>query len=208
MGQDLEGHDVIARMKVAALLLAAGRGSRFGGDKLQAPLRGTPLVGHVAATVDSAIRAGTLARCVAVVATGDDGVRQLVADCGFEAVENGEAASGISSSIRVGLARLARDPSVGAALIVLGDQPLLRLEVVLALVDRWHQLGKSVRPRYGETPDQPGHPVLLDRSLWKLAETANGDRGLVGILPANSVEIVGVDGRNPDVDTREDLSSL
>src|SRR5689334_16705585 len=109
-------------MKIAALLLAAGRGSRFGGDKLQASLRGTPMLGYVAATIDTAIRAGTLARCVAVVAAGDGAVRQLIVDCGFEAVENDDPASGISGSIRHGLGAFAGDPAIGAALIVLGDQ--------------------------------------------------------------------------------------
>lgn len=195
-------------MKVAALLLAAGRGTRFGGDKLQASLRGTPLVGHVVATIDSAIRAGTLSHGVAVVAAGDDAIRQLVVNCGFEAASNDDPAGGISGSIRCGLEALLPDPSIGAALIVLGDQPLLRLEVVIALVDRWHQMGKSARPRYAETPEQPGHPVLLDRSLWNLAENLSGDRGLGGILPSQGVEIVEVDGRNPDVDTTEDLADL
>lgn len=197
-----------AASKVAALLLAAGRGTRFGGQKLEAPLRGTPLVGHVAATIDTAIRAGTLSHCLTVIAAGDDGVRQLVANCGFRLVENPTPASGMSTSVRLGLEHLATDPSIGAALIVLGDQPLLRLEVVLALTDRWHQTGRCARPRYSAHPDQPGHPVLLDRESWKLAERATGDTGLRGILPADEVEIVDVDGRNPDVDTRADLQSI
>lgn len=195
-------------MKIAALLLAAGQGSRFGGNKLQAPLRGRPMIGLVAATIDSAIRAGTLSHCVAVVAAGDDGLRQLVVDCGFEAVENDDSASGISSSIRRGLSALAKDTGIGATLIVLGDQPMLRLEVVIALADRWHQTGRSVRPRYADTPEEPGHPVLLDRSLWKLAEKLEGDSGFRELLPVGSVEIVDVDGRNPDIDTVEDLSSI
>lgn len=197
-----------AAVKVAAVLLAAGRGTRFGGAKLQAPLRGQPLVGHVAATVDMAIRAGTLARCLAVIAAGDDAVRQLVANCGFGSVENGDTGSGISSSVRLGLKTLSGDPEIGAALIVLGDQPLLRLEVIIGLVDSWHQTGRSARPRYSAYPDQPGHPVLLDRALWKLADTAMGDSGLRGILPADQVSVIDVSGGNPDIDTREDLDSL
>jgi CTP:molybdopterin cytidylyltransferase MocA len=114
----------------------------------------------------------------------------------------------MASSIRRGLEQLAADPAIGAALVVLGDQPLLRLEVVLALTDRWHQTGRSARPRYSAHPDQPGHPVLLDRELWKLAEGATGDAGLRGMLPSDEVEIVDVEGRNPDVDTREDLQSI
>jgi CTP:molybdopterin cytidylyltransferase MocA len=197
-----------AAVKVAALLLAAGRGTRFGGDKLQAPLRGRPLVGHVAATIDTAIRARTIAGCLTVTAAGDSALRQLVMECGFAGVENPDPAAGVSSSLSLGLKSLALDAGIGAALIVLGDQPLLRLEVILALVDRWHETGTSVRPRYAANPGQPGHPVLLDRSLWKLADGLSGDAGLRGILPTDQVEVVDVEGRNPDVDTREDLGSL
>jgi CTP:molybdopterin cytidylyltransferase MocA len=195
-------------MKVAALLLAAGRGSRFGGDKLRAPLRGTPIVERVAATIDGAIHAGALSGCVAVVASGDAALRQLVAGRGFAVVENDDDAAGISGSIRRGLSALAKDPSIGAALILLGDQPLVRLEVMIALVDCWRHLGRSARPRYADTPDQPGHPVLLDRSLWRLAETLRGDHGLGSALASQNIEIVEVDGRNPDVDTPSDLSAL
>lgn len=195
-------------VKVAALLLAAGRGTRFGGQKLEATLRGTPLFGHVAATVDTAIRAGTLSQCLTVVAAGDSGVRQLVVDCGFGLVENPAPRDGIASSLKLGLQCLAADPAIGAALILLGDQPLLRLEVIIALTDRWHQLGHSARPRYSAHPDQPGHPVLLDRSLWKLAESTSGDAGLREVLTADQVEIVDIEGRNPDVDTPQDLMSL
>ncbi|HWA15876.1 MAG TPA: nucleotidyltransferase family protein [Gemmatimonadales bacterium] len=195
-------------MKVAALLLAAGRGTRFGGPKLQASLRGTPMLGHVAATINSAILTGALDRCTAVTAAGDSAIRQLVVDRGFDAVENDNPAAGISGSIRCGLDALAPDAGIGAALIVLGDQPLLRLEVVTALVDRWRQTRKSTRPRYAASPEEPGHPVLLDRSLWRLAERLSGDAGLRGILPVDQIEVVDVEGRNPDVDTSEDLLSL
>lgn len=197
-----------AATKLAALLLAAGRGTRFGGQKLEAPLRGTPLIGHVAATIDTAIRAGTVSECLTVVAAGDVAVRQLVADCGFRWIENPAPLHGLSSSLRLGLHGLAADPTIGAVLIILGDQPLLRLEVVIALADRWNQTGHSARPRYSAHPDQPGHPVLLDREAWKLAEAASGDSGLRGVLQDDAVEIVDVEGRNPDVDTREDLQSL
>lgn len=197
-----------AAVKVAALLLAAGRGTRFGGDKLRAPLRGRPLVGHVAATIDTAIRAQTIAGCLTVTAAGDTALRQLVMECGFAGVENPDPAAGVSSSLSLGLKSLALDANVGAALIVLGDQPLLRLEVILALVDRWHETGISARPRYAEHPEQPGHPVLLDRSLWKLVDEARGDTGLKELLPAGAMTIVEVSGSNPDIDTRDDLDSL
>jgi molybdenum cofactor cytidylyltransferase len=38
---------------VALVLLAAGRGSRFGGGKLAAPLAGKPVIAHVAAATQT-----------------------------------------------------------------------------------------------------------------------------------------------------------
>jgi CTP:molybdopterin cytidylyltransferase MocA len=58
----------------------------------------------------------------------------------------------------------------------------------------------------------PGHPVLLDRSVWgAVAAAATGDRGAGAFLDARpDVVTVACDGlgRPADVDTREDLAAL
>lgn len=191
---------------VSALILAAGSSTRFGSQKLLAPYQRVPLAVHGARTVRAAVDSGLLAEAMAVVPTTRLLWRLYAAE-GIPQLQNSKASLGISTSVQLGLHRFLAGTS-GAALIVLADQPLLRLEVIEALVTRWRQTGISVRPRYAAAPDQPGHPVLLDRSLWKLADQLSGDTGLGEILRDQQIDILDVPGSNPDVDTALDLKSL
>ncbi len=194
-----------------AVLLAAGAGSRFGGAKLLAPFQGRPLVAHAAATLAEAMYAGTLAGGVAVVPPEATALAWPLDTAGLLLVENPAPGLGLASSLQLGLAALERmEPRVEAALIVLADQPLLRLETIARLVAAWRSRGLSVRPRYSAQPSAPGHPVLLDRSIWPLARTLAGDTGLGPLLAADPDLILTIDlpGANPDVDLPNDLDSL
>jgi CTP:molybdopterin cytidylyltransferase MocA len=194
-----------------AVVLAAGAGSRFGGDKLLAPFQGRPLIAHVAATIADAIIGGVLAGGVAVVPPRAARLVWSLETAGLTIVENPDASSGLASSLRRGLAALATvQPPAGAALIILGDQPLLRMGTITALMEEWRKTGRSVRPRYAMDRERPGHPVLLDRSAWLLADTLRGDTGLGPAFRDRPETVITVDvpGANPDVDTPGDLHSL
>jgi len=194
------------------LILAAGRGTRFGGGKLLAPLRGQPLVQHVIDAVVTARQDGVLAGAVAVVAATDGPLRDLFRQQGIEVTENDAPEAGLARSLQLGLATLARpgrEAPAGAAVVLLGDQPGVRPATIAALVEAW-RTGPSViiRPRYAARPGEPGHPVMLDRSAWTLAEELEGDTGLGVILRARPglVSVVDVPGSNPDIDTPADLT--
>ncbi len=198
---------------VYALVLAAGQGRRFGGNKLLAPLGGRPLVAHAAATVAEAIAAGLLAGGVAVLPVGATALAWPLDTAGLTLVENPDSTEGMSTSLRRGLTALARpglSPAPGAALVVLADQPHLRIEIIRALIEDWRRQRGSVRPRYRDDPDTPGHPVLLDRAVWSLADLFTGDAGLGPLLArrAEPVRLLDLPGGNPDVDTPDDLSRL
>jgi CTP:molybdopterin cytidylyltransferase MocA len=192
---------------VAGLILAAGLGRRFGGAKLVAPLRGRPLVSYALDVAGRARAAGLLSDLRIVIARGDHALAGLARDAGVVAVANPAPERGLSSSLRLGLAAL----DASAALVLLADQPLLRLDVVAVLVAAWHeQLGLLIRPRYARSPDEPGHPVLVDRSLWPLTAQLEGDAGVGRLLPdgAPGVALINIPGSNPDVDTPADLHLL
>jgi molybdenum cofactor cytidylyltransferase len=192
---------------VAGLILAAGLGRRFGGAKLVAPLRGRPLASYALDVAGRGRAAGLLSDLRIVVGPGDEALARLARDGGAELLVNPSPGSGLSSSLRLGLGAL----DAGAALVLLADQPLVRLDVVAVLVAAWHErLGLLIRPRYARSPDEPGHPVLLDRSLWPLADRLEGDVGIGRLLDpgAPGAAFIDVPGSNPDVDTPADLHLL
>ena len=198
---------------VAALVLAAGGGQRFGGPKLLAPFRGRPLAAHSLDAARRALETGTVERVVMVTAAGDAALADLARRAGATVCENAAPELGLASSLQRGLEALetAAAAATGAVLVMLADQPLVRLEVLDRLVAAWRaRQGTLFRPRYLDTPDQPGHPVLADRSLWPRAMTLSGDRGFASLLPPNTPSHLQVDaaGRNPDIDTPDDLTAL
>jgi molybdenum cofactor cytidylyltransferase len=194
-------------------VLAAGRAQRFGSGKLMASFRGQPLIAHVLAVVQAARGAGLIAEACAVVPGDDEPLRSLVRQGGLLPVPNDNPGLGISQSLRLGLAALTGRwrERLGGALVLLADQPLVRLETIGVLIQAWRNgQGRLLRPRYAAAPEVPGHPVLLDRSLWPLAERITGDRGLSAVLHADEPGVVLLDlpGKNPDIDTPADLHDL
>ncbi len=194
-------------MSVGAVVLAAGPGRRFGGGKLAAELQGEPILWHVCAAVVDAIGAGLLWHGWVVVAADDRAARLQVESAGLVPVVNPNPEAGIARSIRAGLDTAEAQPTLEAILLLLGDQPLVRVETMRRLIEAWRDgAGPVVRPRYGDEPDTPGHPVLLDRLVWPLCRQVTGDRGLAGILP--QAALIDVAGANPDIDTPADLHPL
>jgi nicotine blue oxidoreductase len=177
---------------------------------LLASFRGRPLAAHAFAAVAAARETGIIERATAVIAAGDERMGSLARDAGLDLVLNDAPAAGLARSLRLGLDFLAASEA-SAVLILLADQPLVRVEVLQSLVAAWH-VGKSavLRPCYEDDPNTPGHPVLLDRSAWWLRHRLTGDAGLGSLLALveTPAERVMVAGRNPDVDTPADLQAL
>jgi len=199
-------------MRPHALLLAAGSSTRFGSNKLLALWRGRPLLSHVIAGLTALRDRGVVSGVTAVVQDGDDRSADLLRQAGMQVVWNDHAARGMAGSLQLGLRALTvLSPEPDAALIFLADQPSGPIEAAEEVVRAWDLGGSAVvRPRYAGAPDQPGHPVLLDRDAWGLAERLSGDQGLGSALSRTPemVVYVDVDGANPDVDTPDDLVQL
>jgi CTP:molybdopterin cytidylyltransferase MocA/SAM-dependent methyltransferase len=191
-------------MSIAAVVLAAGAGSRFGGGKLLARLDGRPIVEHV---VDAARAAGLDPIVVVVPPTGElDGL-----DLGaVRRVINPTPQEGLSSSVRVGLRDLEGDPDIAAAVILPGDQPRVRPDVIRRLIEAGTALSAPllIAPLYDA--DAAPNPILARRAAWRLADELVGDRGFGPLLEARPdlVQRIPVDGANPDIDTRADLLEL
>jgi CTP:molybdopterin cytidylyltransferase MocA len=195
-------------VRVGAVVLAAGAGSRFGGGKLRADLDGRPVVRHV---LDAAVAAGLDPIIVVVPPDGAlDGIDLAPA----RPVTNPTPQEGLSSSVRLGLRELDADATAAdspeAAVILPGDQPRVRPAVIAALIEAAETSPATpfVVPRYAG--DASPNPVLARRSIWRLADELAGDHGFGPVLAAHPelVRHVPVDGANPDVDMPADLDRL
>lgn len=201
---------VAHREHVAGVLLAAGRGTRFGGDKLLAPLDGMPLVRHAATML---ARAG-VREIVIVVPAAHAAIEQALAGLAthgaplVHVVPNPHAAKGLGTSVAAGIAALG--PGVEAALVALGDQPRVPDTVPHALLAAWRGTGAPiVAPRYAG--GVRGNPVLFDADVFRELSRLDGDEGARSVIArsADRVRLVDFDFAMPvDVDTREDLAGL
>ena len=190
---------------VAAVVLAAGAGSRFGGGKLLAALEGKPVLQHV---LDRLAEVGVTD---VVVVLGDDAdAIEVAIDWRRERrVRNDDPGRGLSSSLRFGIEAL--DASVPGALIVLGDQPLVSVAAIRAVLDAAPDPSRPfVVPVY---PGDGGrNPVLVERAAFPLVDETTGDRGLGPLIETHPELVrevpVDVPSGNPDIDTRADLVSV
>ena len=187
---------------IAALLLAAGRGSRFGGEKLTALLGDRPLVRWSAEALQDAV-----ATTIVVTAPGAAGIRGALSGVDVRFVEHAGHDKGMGSSIRSGISAL--PPDVEAVIIALADQPLISRDVVVSLCERWRLTrAPAVAPQYR---DGRGHPVLFDRACFPALAALKGDRGARAVLDAlgTAALMLNVDTPMPlDVDTRDALRDV
>lgn len=190
---------------VAALVLAAGRSRRAGTDnKLLVELWGQALVTHA---VDAAL--GSRVGSVSVV-TGHDGARVRAALRGrpVEFVDNPDYASGLSSSLRAGIATLPADSN--GVLICLADMPLVRAAHLDSLIDAFiASHGQQVCAPYHR--GQRGNPLLWPRRCFAALGALTGDQGARGLLADESaISAVPMhdDAVLVDADTPSALSAL
>ena len=187
----------------AAVILAAGRGRRFGGGKLLAPIGGRPMLQHV---LDLAA-AVSLSPVVVVLGHASSALERALEWHREIRILNPHPEEGISCSLRVGLSALAGSDT-GRVLILLGDQPRLTREQVSTILAVARDPERPiVVPRFG---GRPGNPVLLERPSWPLAAALQGDRGMSQLFArrADLVRYIDLPGANPDIDTPADLAAI
>ena len=192
-------------MPIAAVILAAGGSRRLGRPKQLEPWGDTNLLGHVVA------RTSEFPVEEVWVVVGYESDRILAeTDLGTAGVvENPEWEEGIASSIRVGLDALTRLSRCDQALIVIGDQPAVPVEVVDALLASHAGSDKPVSvPKYRYTS---GNPVLVDRLLWPRLMSLEGDDGAGRLWQAHPEwvnEVWFSDLAPRDVDTETDVAEM
>ncbi|MBZ6077449.1 nucleotidyltransferase family protein [Microvirga puerhi] len=187
---------------VAAVLLAAGRGTRFGDEpKLLARIEGKALVRHVA----EAAVLSTADPVIVVTGHRAEEVETALHGLPVQIVENALFAEGLSTSLKAGFAALPR--AARAAIVLLGDMPFVKADLIDALTAAWRERGEpaALIPTWN---GQRGNPVVISRNLEGMIMKLSGDVGAGLILrgrsdvlewPTDDFAVV------QDIDTREEL---
>jgi molybdenum cofactor cytidylyltransferase len=185
---------------IGGLVLAAGRGSRFGSAKQLASLDGRPLLEHSI----QAMTASPVGRIVVVLGAGAEDVIDEVDFHGAEPIVCGRWSEGQSASLACGLAELS---ACGAVVVTLGDQPRMAPDAIRRVIAGRGNGAAAVRATYTGVP---GHPVLLERELFVRLRDVSGDRGARNLLRSVSLHEVPCEdlGGGEDVDTPSQLDTL
>ena len=191
-------------MTTAAVILAAGRGSRLETEHAK-PLveyRGRALV---AWALDAALASGCAPVRLVVGHEADAGA--ALAPEGVAVVRAPSWSDGISQSLRAALAALEPDAEVTAVCVGLADQPRVGAEAYRRLATAGAQGAEIAVAVYAGVRQ---NPVLLARSVWSDAGALTGDEGARQLMRTRAVVEVDCTGTGDpaDVDTLDDLRSL
>jgi len=184
---------------IGAVILAAGASRRYGSPKQLVIVDGLTLLEHAIA----AAAAVDLAPVVAVVPVWLSRPASL-ADERLRWIRNPFPERGMSLSLRLAFDALGDE--IGAALILLGDQPRVPEASIRAVIAaRGHRPVVAARASGILAP-----PVLLERSHFRLVEGLIGDIGLRKLLRDNPelVTAISVAAHPPDLDEPADLHRL
>jgi CTP:molybdopterin cytidylyltransferase MocA len=186
---------------VAGLILAAGGSRRFGEPKQLASLAGRPLLEHV---IRNAVTTPAVDRWIVVLGASAEQVTRGVDLHGVQPVSCEAWEKGQSESLRSGIDALREEE---AAVILLGDQPLVTAAAIERVVGARCREALAARATYGGAP---GHPVVVERPLFPRLARVVGDIGAREVLAAGSTREVPCDDvADPaDVDAPGDLRQI
>lgn len=157
-------------MRIAALILAAGRSTRMGANKLLEILHEKPLVRHVT----DAARASHASPLIIVTGHEREKLSASLLDIDATFIDNPLYAEGLSTSLRAGLAAVPKE--CAGVVILLGDMPLVSPEIINTLIAA-APTGTAKLALVPVFNGEWGNPVVLMRDAFADVSALTGDAG-------------------------------
>ena len=190
-------------MRLGIVLLAAGAGKRFGGNKLTALVHGKPMYLWAMENIE-----GMKSELPTVVVTGTPEIITAAEAKGMIAVFNGEPELGISASIRLGIeAVIQQAGEVDGILFMVCDQPWLEKTTLVRLMSEFD--GGILTLSCGK---RRGNPVIFSKEYLKELSELSGDVGGRQVMARHREDVrfleVNDDRELQDIDTREQMEII
>jgi molybdenum cofactor cytidylyltransferase len=195
-----KSREIPVQIPIGLIILAAGGSTRYQSAKGLIDWHGKAMIRHI---TDIAVNSH-LGPVTVVTGKYHQEITKSLLGSGATIIHNPNWKIGLSTSVHLGIQNLPNDCQ--AVIFLLGDQPFVTSDLLLALRNRYEESGVSiVAPTLNE---RPTNPVLFSkRHFAELLETA-GDTGGKTLLKKYSVEgIIWEDERlGIDIDTPEDYA--
>ena len=151
----------LPEVRIAAVVLAAGRSRRMGQPKLPLPWGDTTVIGQVVRTLAFA----GLDPIVVITGGAHQQVEAALKEYRVRTIYNPRYAEDqMTLSLQIGLSNLPAE--IDAALVALGDQPQIQLDIVKRVIQAYRESQSPlVFPSFQM---RRGHPWMIARPLWDL----------------------------------------
>jgi len=201
-----QGGGLYARLRIGAVLLAAGEGQRMGGvAKSLITLQGVPLINRQLIALSGA----GVDEVVVVTGHGREAVEAAVASFPVTLAYNADYRQGQQGSVRVGLKALG--PKFDAVLVVLTDQPLISAADLTEIIGAFKKRprGQVLAPR---VQGQRGNPIVLSELACEEIRASGANLGCRNLIDGNPELVFVHETANTrfitDLDTLEDMAAL
>ena len=190
--------------RYAVVVMAAGKGSRFGGNKLEAEVEGQPMYRYPLQLMEG------FPTMEKVIVTGSPTIAKEAKERGFSVVENHEPERGISHTLQLGLGKvLEQRPDVQGVMFLVADQPWLKVPTIFSMLRKAAASGEEKIICVSDGVKQ-GNPVLWKRRYFPELMALEGDTGGKSLKAdyASQVICVKADPKElQDIDRAGDLDS-
>lgn len=181
------------------LILAAGKATRFGGNKLTAHLNGKPVIQHTLDTLKQ------LREPIAIVYNAQDHtLLQCIENYNIQKIPYNADNIGMGHSLSYGVKHT---PNWKGWIVCLGDMPWITLETYQQVVNEL-QSHDITRPHISNMP--PGHPVGFQHKFQQELLALTGDDGAKCIISRHKSALFCFDvqdcGILLDIDRPSDLN--
>jgi CTP:molybdopterin cytidylyltransferase MocA len=201
-----QGGGLYPRLRIGAVLLAAGEGRRMGGvPKALIRLQGVPLISRQLI----ALAGADIDEVVVVTGHARDAIEEQVRAYVVTLAHNADYAAGQQGSVRVGLAAL--DGACDAVIVMLADQPLIGTADLTEIIGAFKKrpAGHVVVP---VVAGRRGNPIILDHLALARILESEVNLGCRNLLEREPELVHAHETANArfvtDLDTVEDVEAL
>ena len=201
-----QGGGLYPRLRIGAVLLAAGEGRRMGGvAKPLIRLQGVPLISRQLVALSGA----GIDEVVVVTGHAREAIEEQVRSYVVTLAHNAAHADGQQGSVRVGLAAL--DGAFDAVIVMLADQPLIGAGDLTELIGAFKKrpAGHVVVP---VVDGQRGNPIILDDVALARILASDTNLGCRHLIEREPELVYAFETANTrfvtDLDTMDDMAEL